>query len=146
MNMADATLAGTSLPSKVFVASDDVDGGIYYWALAAGDGSPEGIYRHDMQRPGQAPEEFFTRRQTSGRCVGCHALSRDGTKMAVTLYDIDGSPDSEGVGTVLDVGSRQLDLADRTFQWNFAAFGPQSDRLVTIFRAAWRYEAQPPVG
>jgi hypothetical protein len=132
MDVAAPTLAGTSNPIKVFVATQDVEGGLYYWATVSTDGSPEGIYRHDMGRPGEAPEQFFTTTQTPGnRCVACHALSRDGTKMAVVF---DGG---NGAGSVLDVLSGTLDLpVDGSFRWNFASFAPQNDRMITALQGA----------
>ena len=64
-------------------------------------GAPEGIYRHDMDRPGEPAEQFYTTTQTpGGRCVACHVLSRDGGTMAIT-YD---GGDQEG--NVLDVATR----------------------------------------
>ena len=46
--------------------------------------SPEGIWRHDMAKPGQPAEQFMTKAQTGGRCIACHVLSRDGKNMLVT--------------------------------------------------------------
>jgi len=58
--------------------------------------------------------------------VACHALSRDGSKMALTL---DGG---NGEATILDVATRMPTTPlDGTLYWNFAAFEPGGERLVT---------------
>src|SRR5207249_6926839 len=63
-------------------SDEDMDGGLYYWAAAAG-----GIYRYDFGRRGQTAEAFYTpAKQAPGTmCVGCHALSRSGKRIAVGL-------------------------------------------------------------
>jgi len=122
------TYVGATAPRLVKLSNEQLDGGIYYWAAAASGGGAKGIFRHDMAKPGQAAEEFMTTNQTSGRCVACHVLSRDGTKMAIT-YD-GGDYD----GTLLDVASRarQTEMG----QWNFATFTPDGTRLLTVHGGA----------
>lgn len=101
----------------------DIEGGIYYWA-ATNTSGVDGIFRHDMGRPGQEAEPFYTRTE-AGRCVACHALSRDGTKMAVT-YD-----GGNGSANVIDVASRTTVMATDS-AWNFATFTPDASRLLTV--------------
>lgn len=125
---------GASPIHTVQLTNETLEGGIYYWAAASTNG-PDGIYRHDMAHPGQAAEEFFTRNQTplgaagtleegQARCVACHVLSRDGTKMAVT-YD-----GGNRLGTLVDVATRtpQADFA----AWNFATFTPDGAQLLAV--------------
>jgi hypothetical protein len=102
---------------------EDVMGGIYYWA-ATNTAGVDGIFRHDMGRPGQAAEPFYTRTE-AGRCVACHALSRDGTRMAIT-YD-----GGNGQANVIDVASR-TEIIPADSAWNFATFTPDADRLLTV--------------
>lgn len=113
----------------VQLTNETLEGGIYYWAAASTNG-PDGIYRHDMTKPGQPAEEFFTRNQTplaangQHRCVACHVLSRDGTKMAVT-YD-----GGNSLATMVDVATvtPQADFA----AWNFATFTPDGAQLLAV--------------
>jgi hypothetical protein len=130
MNVASPTIAGTSAPIGIELTDQNVDGGIYYWAAAGSQ--PEGIYRHDMSRPGQPAEAFYTVAETpGGRCVACHALSRDGTRMALT-YD-----GGNGAATILDVATRTpLTAIDGSVSWNFATYEPDGTRLVTVFGGA----------
>ena len=118
--------AGTSAPIQLALSDEDLDGGLYYWAAAGA--LPSGIYRHDLARPGEPAEAYFTTAESPGnRCVACHALSRDGTRMAITL---DGG---DGAATVLDVATRTPMMpVDGSVRWNFAAFNPDATRLVTV--------------
>jgi WD40-like Beta Propeller Repeat len=116
---------GAGPPRIVRLSNETMEGGLYYWA-AASTNNVYGIYRHDMAHPGQPAEEFMTTVQTSGRCVACHALSRDGKKMAIT-YD-----GGDGAGTTIDVATsaRSPDIAP----WNFATYNPDGSQLVTVSR------------
>ncbi len=121
---ANPVSVGSAAPRTVKLSNETMEGGLYYWAAAATNGV-FGIYRHDMANPGQPAEEYMTTNQTSGRCVACHVLSRDGTKMAIT-YD-----GGDRNGTMIDVasGTRQPDFAT----WNFATFSPDGSQLLTVF-------------
>ena len=127
LNQAAPAMAGTSPAITVNLTNEDVQGGIYYWAASSTSG-PGGIYRHDMANPGQAAQQFYTTAESPGnRCVACHVLSRDGTKMAIT-YD-----GGNGAASILDVATRTEQLAtDGTFAWNFATFEPDGSRILTV--------------
>jgi len=121
---ANPVAVGSTVPRLVRLSNETMEGGLYYWAAASTNGA-EGIYRHDMTRPGEPAEEYMTTNQTAGRCVACHVLSRDGTKMAIT-YD-----GGNRNATMVDVATstRQPDFT----QWNFATFTPDGSQLLTTF-------------
>ncbi|MBN8609719.1 MAG: PD40 domain-containing protein [Deltaproteobacteria bacterium] len=113
------------------VAQEPITGGLYYWN--AGGGS---IDRFEFGVPGARAERFIGTGQTgAGMCVGCHALSRDGTRISV--------------GTDIPTTTFQVfDVATRTrifslgsgggfggfpSQPNFASWAPDSSELVTSF-------------
>ncbi|MEZ4402656.1 MAG: hypothetical protein R3B06_21725 [Kofleriaceae bacterium] len=121
---ASPATVGSATPLTVFHTREDLQGGLYYWAASAQGGRPYGILRYDFGAVGQPAEEFFTNTQ-AGRCVACHALSRDGTKMAVT-YD-----GGNGSSTIVDVATRTPMIAPTTEYWNFATYSPDGTRLVT---------------
>ncbi|HEU5059008.1 MAG TPA: hypothetical protein VFU21_20890 [Kofleriaceae bacterium] len=123
---ASPEVAGTSAPVQIALADQDIDGGLYYWAAAGA--LPAGIYRHDLARPGQPAESYYTTSESPGnRCVACHVLSRDGTRMAITL---DGG---DGAATILDVATRTPMMpVDGSYRWNFAAFNPDASRIITV--------------
>jgi hypothetical protein len=118
------TSIGSTTPQIVKLSNEQMLGGVYYWAATAANNGPYGIFRHDMGKPGQPAEEFYTTAQTSGRCVACHVLSRDGTKMAIT-YDGGNRP-----ATLLDVASKTPQPSTRG--WNFGAFTPDGSKFLAV--------------
>lgn len=124
MNTANPTVKGTVAAQTVDVTNENAKGGIYYWTTSNGSA----IYRYDVANPNQPPAPYFTPTNPSNSCVGCHSLSRDGTKMAVTL---DGA---FGRGTVWDVGTgtSMYDFAAAPVYWDFAAFNAGADKMFTI--------------
>ncbi len=126
LSTATPGTVGTSDARTALLTDTDIEGGIYYWASAGALAG--GIYRHDMSRPGESAEAFYTTDESpSERCVACHVLSRDGKKMAIT-YD-----GGNGAASIVDVATQTPLLAtDRTFEWNFATFEPSGERIVTV--------------
>lgn len=117
------TVVGSTAPQLVQLSNEQMLGGVYYWAATAANG-PYGIFRHDMSKPGQPAEEFYTTAQTSNRCVACHVLSKDGTKMAIT-YD-----GGDGAATFVDVATRAPQTSTRG--WNFGAFTPDGNKFLAV--------------
>ncbi|CAN5546224.1 hypothetical protein BH11MYX1_BH11MYX1_31430 [soil metagenome] len=118
---------GAGPPRLVKLSTEAMNGGIYYWA-SAGTTSPEGIWRHDMAKPGLPAEQYMTVAQTNGRCVACHVISRDGTKMAIT-YD-----GGNGNANMIDVGTKAL--AVEANKWNFGSFTPDGAQYLSVFDGA----------
>lgn len=127
VNAQNPTVVGSTAPQLVQLSNEQMLGGLYYWAATAANG-PYGIFRHDMSKPGQPAEEFYTTVQTNNRCVACHVLSRDGTKMAIT-YDGGGQP-----ATFLDVATRTAQTPTRN--WNFGAFTPDGEKFLAVYNGA----------
>ncbi len=124
VNSANPTVIGSTQPQLVKLSNEQMLGGLYYWAATAANNAPYGIFRHDMSHPGQPAEQFYTTAQTGGRCVACHVLSRDGTKMAIT-YDGGGQK-----GTMVDVASKMPQADTRT--WNFGTFTPDGQNFLAV--------------
>jgi hypothetical protein len=118
--------AGAAPARTMRLSNQDMDGGLYYWATATA-ATAIGIFRHDMRKPGQPAEEFLTTRKTEGRCIGCHVLSRDGTKMAITYQD---SPSPPGVATLVDVAT--AGIAPSGMRSNFGTFTPDNTQFLAI--------------
>jgi hypothetical protein len=121
------TVVGAAAPQLVKLSNEAMLGGLYYWAASAQNG-PYGIFRHDMSKPGQAAEEFMTTTQTGGRCVACHVLSRDGTRMSIT-YD-----GGNGAATLMDVGTKAVQNSTRG--WNFGTFTPDGTQFLAVQNGA----------
>lgn len=79
---------GTSKVFNIEFAETGFDGTVYYWMAASQNNTiPLQIVRFAFGSLQTAPESILTESdipQNYG-CVGCHALSRDGTKMAAGL-------------------------------------------------------------
>jgi hypothetical protein len=72
------TGVGTSATFSMAFSKDPLRGGLYYWTTTQGTG----IMRWDFGDTTKTVAERFIGTQfTGGTCVGCHALSRDGTKI-----------------------------------------------------------------
>lgn len=120
-------MIGASAGVTATLPDQPIQGGLYYWAAASASGTPEGIYRHDLSLPGQPVQEFYTRaEEPAGRCVACHILSRDGTRMAITY---DGGNEE---GTLMDVASR-TPIAPEPGNWNYGTFTPDGHQLIAAF-------------
>jgi hypothetical protein len=119
---------GTAAVQHVDVTNENTQGGIYYWTTSGGS-----IIRYDVAKPNVAPAPYFPGNvpPPTVNCIGCHTLSRDGTKMAVTF---DGG---HGRGTIYNVADRTALIPfDGTTQpalrWDFATFDAQASRVVTV--------------
>ncbi len=128
MNTADPTKKGTAGKQVVDVTNENARGGIYYWAITSP--SNAGIVRYDVEKPEVAPAPMFEAGSEpggAGKCHGCHTLSKDGTKMAMTLSGGDGE------GVVVDVANRALTTpVSAGLNWNFATFTPDATKLITV--------------
>ncbi len=124
---ANPGVVGTASGRRVYHGKEDLQGGLYYWAATSAGGAAYGIFRYDFGAVGQPAEPFYTTTQ-AGRCVACHALSRDGTRMAITF---DGG---DGTASVVDVATRAATPAPGSVYWNFAAYTPDGSRLITSSR------------
>jgi len=128
---ANPTSVGAAAPQSVKLSNEPMVGGLYYWATASTTGV-YGIFRHDMEKPGQPAEEFMTTNQTKdatymdGRCVACHVLSRDGSKMAIT-YD-----GGNGAATMVDVGTATRAPGVSGVAWNFGTFMPDGNEFISV--------------
>jgi hypothetical protein len=122
--------AGESAARWIQFSQDDLLGGIYYWNAGAG-----AIMRYEFGRRGQSAERFLGVGETGATtCVGCHALSRDGLKIAVGL-DIPGPATVE----TYEVGTRAFLWATTTTGGipipggdgaNFTTFSPDGSQLL----------------
>lgn len=124
VSSSNPVVVGSAQPRLVKLSTESMLGGLYYWAATAQNNGAYGIFRHDMSMPGQPAEQFYTTTQTGGRCVACHVLSRDGTRMAITF---DGG---DGAATLVDVASKQAQTSQRG--WNFGAFTPDGNKFLAV--------------
>jgi len=72
---------GSSKAQSIQFAKVNIQGGLYYFNTYPQAGEKAGVYRYDFEQ--NAVGSFYT----AGNCAGCHALSRDGTKMLAPICD-----------------------------------------------------------
>ena len=115
---------GTAATLHVDVTNENSQGGIYYWTTSC----LAGIWRYDVGHPETAPAPYFADNARPATCMGCHTLSRDGTKIAMTF---DGG---HGRATVFNVADRKVLIPFDTNpqHWDFATFDADATKLVTV--------------
>lgn len=104
-----------STPITVELTSEPVTGGLYFWST-----DPAAIHRYDFDRASRESEIFYDTSDSGGRCVGCHALSRDGRSIAIGTA-------TEGPIVVVDVASR---VSGAMIAGEMSAFSPDALELV----------------
>jgi hypothetical protein len=101
------------------LAKEKIAGGIYYWATSGAGG----IIRYDFGRTDAKAEVYYTVDDAGGQCVGCHMLSRDGKKMALTFEG------GEGDAAVIDVETKSIS-SEKMFRGGFKTFTPDGASIV----------------
>ncbi len=132
MQASTPTVKCVTKPRHVEITRDVARGAVYYWSTdweaRAQGGTGQSILRYDLATPGIAPAPMPADASARTGCVGCHALSRDGRRIAMTL---DGT---DGVGAVLDLATNQPLMSRKTDapRWSTAAFTADGEKLVTV--------------
>lgn len=115
---ATGAQVGATPPSAMSIAEEPVKGGLFYWNANSGV-----IERYDFGKTHQTATTFLTPQQAGALfCVGCHALSRDGRRLAVGLDMPAPSPLK-----VMDTATRDLLSSGAA---NFMAFSPDGERII----------------
>lgn len=112
---AEGDLVGESDAISIELASEAVTGGLYFWAT-----EPAAIHRYDFDRSRPTSELFYDATDSGGHCVGCHALSRDGSIIGIGYG-------TEGPIAMVHVATRRV---ERTIAGEMAAFSPDGTELV----------------
>lgn len=139
VRLADASGAhlGESAPLDAQWTNAELGGGLYYWTTINGDSTA--IKRYDFAKKDPTPELYWTQDQSpplaTGEqkpCIGCHAISRDGEKLALTFG---GSGPSDFA--LVDVATRKplvVKNQDKDGYATMTTFSPDGGRLVNAFR------------
>ncbi len=115
---------GSAAAQKLSFSDQDMKGGLYYWAASIG-----GIARYDFGLRGQTAESYYGPVRAVAVCVGCHAMSRNGKRIAVGM-NIPGPAQLRSLETasrskLFEVGTGLLSGS------NYQAFSPDGQYLVT---------------
>jgi hypothetical protein len=99
---AGTAVAASQDAVEISFAQDDIEGGVYYWRI--GKTGDTAIMRYDFgaTTAQTQAEKFVGTEMTGGTCVGCHALSRDGTKLVA-----EAGGQRDGRLLLLDVAARR---------------------------------------
>ncbi len=117
---ADGSSVVESQPIDARWSSTPLSGTIYYWSTPPQtmSGSSE-IVRMNLDAPGTPPEVYLTNLDVAAyaqplsggwACVGCHAISPDGTKMGITIGGSSIQANGDGYGSLFAL----LDIATKT--------------------------------
>jgi hypothetical protein len=115
-------------------------GGLYYWTTISPSQNQgaTGIGRYDFRGDLSKPQIVYTDKgspadhNNGGTCIGCHAITHDGTRMALT---IGGSSPSDWM--LLDIGSLTRVALRNQGPDGFATettFSPDGSRMVNMYR------------
>jgi hypothetical protein len=130
-------------------AKEDLTGGIYYWQSATYGGvagTTGGIYYHDFGTFDPTATPFWTSGST-GTCIGCHTLSKDGVRMSLMNDDPDADDEFGDVRTLtMDVASRTV-LGGKQVSPGFQTFTHDHKYMIaSTFKGAGGGPPPPPPG
>jgi len=139
---AGANLGETAL-DDVSWTYNRLSGGLYYWTTSSTGESQTQIRRYDFAQAGGKPESYWLQNpdspQLSGTrvpsdqagphaCMGCHAISRDGSKLALSFGgSLPAAFELIDVATKLPL-ARRLDTTEGFA--SMTSFSPDGSRLI----------------
>lgn len=128
---------GEAAPLDAQWTTTTLTGGLYYWTTI--DGMATAIKRYDFDGDSSSPLVYWTQDLspalsdgTQKPCAGCHSVSRDGTKLALTFGGSDPSDFA-----LIDVASKKpiaVKNQDKNGYATMTTFSPDGERLVNSFR------------
>lgn len=132
---ADGTKLGESDPIALAWAKTKLTGGLYYWTTAGtGDTAfNTAVARYDFAGDTSTPMIYLSSADApkvpSGQtqCIGCHAVSPDGSKLA---FSLGGS--TPGYFSNYDVATKSAMATEMTSFAGMATYSPDGSNLVTM--------------
>jgi hypothetical protein len=117
--------AGTSNSVALSVSQDDVAGGLYYWTTSGASA----IMRVDFSAARATAKKFVGPEIAGNVCIGCHALSRDGTKLVA-----EAGGQNDGRQLLIDVARSSLMVPfGSTPRSIFESWDPSGRRYVGVY-------------
>ena len=143
LSVDGATIDGNGTPQgavagsgaqALAVSRDDATGALFYFATTGDQITGDGTLER-LELGAQMADKYLNKSNDgNGQCVGCHSLSRDGTRVAFTFLNLLGA----GTGTTMSLGS--VDATNPTMQQATAgttaatsSFSPDGKQLVTAY-------------
>jgi len=118
VSKASSAKCAASKEMEVHIGPAKLKGGVYYWITKPASA----IMRYDLSKSSTKPESYVTK-ATTGKCVGCHAVSPDGTRLAFS--------DEFDDGGILNVETGKLLPPKNPAKVTFQAFTPDNKYLVS---------------
>ena len=116
---------GSAATQSISFGQENITGGIYYWNAGAG-----AVMRYEFGVTGKSAELYMNAPMAgASTCVGCHVLSRDGTRISLGLDIPAPSPYK-----VFDVATRAMIYEQGTpfgGGSNFFSFSPDTTQILT---------------
>ena len=153
MKSSSPSNAGTSPLMNLKLSKNDIAGGIYYWSPGSslsGTGTiPAGIFRHDFSDATSVAESYYddsksiiddnqtvfnfnsggSESQPLG-CVGCHAISADGTQFSAVFQRGNTGNKEKWWGDVLATTIDDT-MTTPDPSWGFSTFDPTGTLILT---------------
>ena len=131
------TSVGTSSPLHISFSKEDLAGGLYYWTTSnVVPGQQAAIMRFDFAGTQTVASPYLTAANTNppdggssgANCLGCHALSRDGTKV---VAEVQGQNDGRILMWDVANSTPEVDFAtsDKSI---FEAWNPDGSQFVGV--------------
>ncbi|HTR54426.1 MAG TPA: hypothetical protein VMJ10_27225 [Kofleriaceae bacterium] len=121
---ANGTSVGTSGSMSISFAHDDVTGGIYYWTTTT-----ESVMRYDFASTTETSATQYIGTSLEGTCIGCHALSHDGTKL---VAEVNGQND--GRTALVEVATKTvMNQFGQTPKSMFESWNPDGSQYVGVY-------------
>lgn len=110
---------GRATTARLGLSNSAIRGGVYYWTV---EGAANAIMRYEWGAGMVRSEQFVA--GNAFACVGCHALSRDGSRIAIGV----GIPGPSTMSTYDTISRMTVGSA---YGSNFATFSPDNSQLLT---------------
>ena len=124
---ASAASLYASAELTINVSRQAATGTIYYWATGTNSSLKNGIVK--IESGSTKATDYYTQANNgTKRCAGCHAISRDGTRLIFTEYPLGTSYTDYAKG--VDVKTKKPFLPQDKHLGNFFAFSRKGDRYV----------------
>ncbi|HEX6837691.1 MAG TPA: hypothetical protein VF334_14015, partial [Polyangia bacterium] len=124
----------SSMSQPLGMSRDDATGALFYFATTGDQVSGDGTLER-LELGAQKADKYLNKTNDgNSQCVGCHSLSRDGTRVAFTFLNLLGA----GTGTTMTLGS--VDATNPTAQQAAAntttattSFSPDGKQIVAAY-------------
>jgi Tol biopolymer transport system component len=142
LSVDGATIDGNGTPQgplasataqPLAVSRDDATGALFYFATTGDQVSGDGTLER-LELGAQKADKYLNKTNDGGKCVGCHALTRDGTRVAFTFLDLT----QVITGNTMTLGS--VDATNPTAQQAAAnttaatsSFSPDGKQIVSAY-------------